>query len=198
MTAMSRLLISPLGEGDDIFKVANTSGQKVGIEGRSGNDTFNIERTSTGNTTEVFGDAKKGIMTVGDQSFVIAPGDELFRVGSNSSSSDDVIRTGSSLEFIDGDLQIFAGGSNDQLTSDGKAAVKNANNHDGDQIIFYHGGGTIGNHVGTLNDAQLLKFGMDTGVSYTEAESITLRLSNNPDELFIENTPHRKYHGPWW
>ena len=172
-----------LGSGDDILRVSGTDDALfTRIEGRSGNDTFNIEGTSS--ATNIYGDSESGQVNVGFRTFDVAPGDDLFRVG--SLSSDAVNREQSVLGTIDGRLRLFGGGTNDSVDASGNPTVVNSNNQDGDEIIFYNGGGGAGN--GVLEATELLGYGMDAGVAYAEVQAITLRLADARDVLFIAGT----------
>ncbi|MDB4265389.1 hypothetical protein N9891_01425, partial [bacterium] len=172
-----------LGFGDDVLLVSSTDDALfTRIEGRSGNDTFNIEGTSS--ATNIYGDSETGQIDVGFRSFDIAPGDDLFRVG--SLASDAANRVQGVLGTIDGRLRLFGGGTNDAVDASGNPSVVNSNNQDGDEIIFYNGGGGAGS--GALDSDELLGYGMTAGVEYGGIEAVTLRLADARDTLFIAGT----------
>ena len=165
-----------LGSGDDIVTVESTSSITfTRIEGRSGNDAFNLQ--STGAATNIFGDSETGQINVGFRTFDVTPGNDVFRVGSLSAS--DVPAT-SVLDTIQWRLRLFGNGTDD--------STQNQNSQPGDELIFYNGGTGGNGGVGTLRSDELLGFGMGAGVAYSGMTSLALRLSDGVDKLFVEST----------
>ena len=108
------------------------------------------------------------------RTFDVAPGNDVFRVGSTSST----VPTTSKLDTIQGRLRLIGGGVDDASLNQNLAA--------GNNVIFNNGAADGG--FGTLRSDELLGFGMGAGISYSEMQALTLSLANGADALFIEST----------